>query len=174
MKKGLMFAATMLTVSLTLAACGESTIEQKDTTEISSEVQETKTIEKFAVGDTVVFDGTEVTLNELRTEAGGQFDTSSEGKFVVANITMKNTTAEEINISSLFGFELKDADGYSYNSTFLSEGTKGSLSGAIEPGGTLRGEIPFDVPDSDTYELHYSDLFKSGKAIWSISSTELN
>ena len=174
MKKGLMLAATMLTVGLTLVACGESTIEQKDNTEVSSEVQETKVVEKFSVGDTVVFDGTEVTLNELRTEPGGQFDTPSEGKFVVANITMKNTTAEEINVSSLMGFELKDSEGYSYNTTFLSEGTKGSLDGAVEPGGTLRGEIPFDVPDSNAYELHYSDLFKSGKAIWSVSSAELN
>lgn len=130
--------------------------------------------EDLAVGDTVNFDGLEITLNEARVEEGGEFDEPTENQFVVANLTINNTTDEEQIISSIMNIELKDDEGYAYNTTFLMDGTKGQLDGDIEPGGTLRGEIPFDVTESETYELHFSDPFKSGKAIWTITSDQLN
>lgn len=64
-------------------------------------------------------------------------------------------------MSSIMNVELKDAEGYSYSTTILTEGTKGQFDGSIEPGGKLKGEIPFDVPKSDNYELHFSNPFKS-------------
>lgn len=128
--------------------------------------------EELTVGDTVDFDGLEITLNEARIEEGGDFDEPEEDLFVVANLTIENTGDDEQAISSIMNMELKDDEGYSYHTTFLMEGTKGQLDGEIEPGGKMRGEIPFDVADSETYELHFSDPFKSGKAIWLITNLE--
>src|SRR5690625_2827440 len=129
--------------------------------------------EDLKVGDTVSFDGLKITLNEVRNEPGGEFDEPEEDLFVVANLTVENTTDEEETVSSILNVELRDDEGYTYSTTILMDGTKGQLDGSVEQGGTLRGEIPFDVPESDTYELHFSNPFKSGKAIWTFSFDEL-
>lgn len=149
----------------------ENNNDQQEEGNDSSDEEESDTTE-LSVGDTVNFDGLEITLNEARVEEGGDFDEPAEDLFVVANLTIENTTDESQTVSSIMNIELKDDEGYSYNTTFLIEGTKGQLDGEIEPGGKMRGEIPFDVPESDTYELHFSDPFKTGKAIWTI--TELD
>lgn len=183
---GVLLFGSVLVFGLT--ACDDAEIEKVDeseeveeteadetegTEEENEEAKEEEEVdEELSVGDTVKFDGMEITLNEARIEEGGDFDEPSEDQFVVANLTIENKTDEEQAISSIMNIELKDDEGYSYNTTFLTEGTKGQLDGEIEPGGTMRGEIPFDVAESDTYELHFSDPFKSGKAIWTITELE--
>ena len=152
---------------------GDATEKENDDAEAADDVSEDESNENLVIGDTVDYDGLEITLNEVRIEAGGEFDEPAEDQFIVANLTVKNNTDEAQTISSIMNVELKDEEGYSYNTTFLMEGTKGQLDGEIEPGGTLRGEIPFDAAESATYELHFSDPFKTGKAIWTISSEEL-
>lgn len=189
MKKIMLLFVTSI-VAILLVACGEAEIEKKEAPEAAEQdnnqevdapdesdkddaAEETVNDENLKVGETVVFDGVEITLNELRLEAGGEYDTPDEGKFVVANITVENTTGEEITVSSMLNFELKDDEGYSYSTTFLLEGVKAQLDGSVEAGGKLRGEIPFDVPEAERYELHYADPFKSGKAIWEVPAGEL-
>src|SRR5699024_6253462 len=127
----------------------------------------------LGIGDTVEYGGFIITLNEVRNEPGGDFDEPSEDLFVVANFTVENTTEEEQPLSSIIHFKLKDEDGYSYTTTFLVEGTKGQLDGSNDRGRTMRGEIPFDVPETQSYELHFTDPFASGKAIWKFSLDEL-
>jgi len=175
-KKFNFFAVIGLLV-LILAACGEADIKKVDgdngSANSDGEKKDTPAEQQLKVGETVNFDGLKITLNEARVEPGGDFDEPQNDKFVVVNLTAENTTDEEQVISSLMNVELRDSDGYSYNTTILVEGTKGQFDGTIEAGGKLRGEIPFDVSESDTYELHFSDLFKSGKAIWVIPSSDL-
>ncbi|WP_440897431.1 DUF4352 domain-containing protein [Amphibacillus sp. Q70] len=147
--------------------------ENEDNLEDATDEVEGEEEEDLVVGDTVNFEGLEITLNEARIEPGGEFDTPGEDQFIVANLTIENKTDEEQVISSMLNIELKDEEGYAYMTTFLMEGTKGQLDGSLEVDETMRGEIPFDVPESDTYELHFSDPFKTGKAIWTISASEL-
>ncbi|CDQ41468.1 hypothetical protein M948_20775 [Virgibacillus sp. CM-4] len=181
MKKVLFFSFTMMLIFM-LAACGESEIKEadadtdtesaKDDSAEEKEKEKPKT-QELAIGDAVEFDGMKITLNEARIEPGGDFDEPQEEQFVVVNLTAENNTEEEQTMSSIMNVELKDADGYAYTTTILTEGVKAQFDGSIEPGGTLRGEIPFDVPKSDSYELHFSNPFKSGKAIWKIPSDQL-
>jgi len=187
----LLLSALMIMV---LTACGESEIESVDSdatndteaneqsndtdddTAAEPETEEEKPeddIQNLAVGDSVNFDGLIITLNEARIEPGGEWDEPSEEQFIVVNLTAENTTDEEETVSSIMNIELKDEESYSYNTTMLMEGTKGQFDGSIEPGGSLRGEIPFDVPVSGSYELHFSNPFQSGKAIWKISADQL-
>src|SRR5699024_5309556 len=108
-----------------------------------------------------------------RIEPGGDFDEPENEQFVVVNLTAENKSDEEANVSSMMNVELYDEEGYSYSTTILMEGTKGQFDGSIPTGKKLRGEIPFDVPASETYELHFSDPFQSGKAIWTIDAGDL-
>jgi|SRR5699024_1705496 len=174
MRKFLLLVFTIIFTSGLLVACDEANVEEVDKEQSDdAEAAEKEKEEKLAVGDTVSFDDMEITLNEARIEEGGEFDEPEEDQFVVANLTIKNKTEEEQTVSSIMNIELKDDDGYGYTTTILTEGIKGQLDGSIEPGGDMRGEIPFDVSESENYELHFSDPFKSGKAIWNISSEEL-
>jgi len=181
MKKKVALFVSALFVFL-LIGCGESdikTVEKDEETNVedvedqSEEETDTEEIKKLSIGDSVDFDGVIITLNEARVEPGGEFDTPEEDKFIVVNLTAENTTDEEQAISSILNVELKDQDAYTYSTTILIDGTKGQFDGSVEPGGKLRGEIPFDVAESESYELHYSNPFKTGKAIWTFSSSEL-
>lgn len=159
--------------------CGESEISKVEgdgTEEVKAEEKKDDAPKEqtLKVGETVNFDGLKITLNEARIEPGGEFDSPQNEQFVVVNLTAENTTEEEQAVSSIMNVELKDSEGYSYNTTILTEGIKGQFDGSVVAGGKLRGEIPFDVPASETYELHFSDPFKSGKAIWVVPSSELS
>lgn len=172
-KKLRFFMIALLAISL--AACGEAEISKVDDGDDSTDQKEENKSEEqnLQIGDSVNFDGLKITLNEARIEEGGEFDEPENDQFVVVNLTVENTTDEEQVVSSILNVELKDSENYSYSTTILLEGTKGQLDGSVEPGGSLRGDIPFDVPQSEEYQLHFSDPFKSGKAIWIIPSSEL-
>ena len=156
-------------LALGLAACDEAEIKEASGEE---QKEKKKEVKKFSVGDSVEFDGMKITLNEARIEEGGEFDEPTEEQFVVANLTIENGTDEEQTVSSVMNIELKDDEGYTYNTTILTEGTKGQLDGTLPPGESMKGDIPFDVSKSDKYELHFSDPFKSGKAIWVIDNLQ--
>ncbi|MEN1968627.1 DUF4352 domain-containing protein [Lentibacillus sp. N15] len=174
----------ILSLSILLAACGESAIEKADGKTDDSKASEDKDkgkeekskdkeTENLKVGETVTFDGVDITLNEARIEPGGEFDEPENEQFIVVNLTAENNTDEEVTMSSMMNVELYDDEGYNYSTTILTEGAKGQFDGSVPAGNKLRGEIPFDVPKSDAYELHFSDPFQSGKAIWKITADEL-
>lgn len=57
--------------------------------------------------------------------------------------------------------------------TILLEGVKSSLDGAVDSGEILRGEIVHDVPPSEYYEIHYSEVFKKGKGKWKFPEIDI-
>lgn len=168
--------AALLSIGL-LTGCAESEVTKVEGSESKSEKKagkkEAPKEQQLKIGEAVNFDGLKITLNSARIEKGGELDTPSEEQFVVVNLTAENTTDKEQVVSSIMNVELKDAEAYAYTTTILTEGIKGQFDGSIQAGGTLRGEIPFDVPKSDKYELHFSNPFTSGKAIWVIPAAEL-
>lgn len=174
MFKKILMMITFGILTVSLVACGEAEVSKVDGDDESETNEKEKNEEQnLQIGESVNFDGLKITLNEARIEKGGEFDTPENDQFVVVNLTAENTTDEEQVVSSIMNIELKDSDNYSYTTTILIEGIKGQFDGSIEAGGSLRGEIPFDVPQSDDYELHFSDPFKTGKAIWMIPSSAL-
>jgi hypothetical protein len=157
-----------------LSACSESDIQKETATTATKETkqkEETPETQQLKIGDTVNFDGLKITLNSVRIQEPGQFQKPQKGQFVVVNVTAENTTKKEQTISSLLNVELYDKEGYKYSGTILTEGIQGQFDGKVVAGGVLRGEIPFDVPASDTYELHFSNPFQTGKAVWVIPSS---
>lgn len=179
LRSALIKGVAVLSISA-LVACGDAEVTKVEgnndggnSSQESEAAKEAPAEQQLKVGETVDFDGLKVTLNEARIEKGGDFDEPQEEQFLVVNLTAENTKDEEATVSSIMNIELMDADAYSYTTTILTEGVKGQFDGTIAAGGKLRGEIPFDVPKSDSYELHYSNPFKSGKAIWVIPASEL-
>lgn len=128
---------------------------------------------EFSIGDSVDFKGLSITLNSVRIDAGGKHDSLSQDKFIVANITIENKSEREKSVSSLASIKVKDEDGYEYRQKFTLDGIKGRIGGSISPGDKLRGEVPFDVANSDVYKISYSDPSGTGKIVWTIPDDSL-
>ncbi|WP_096189331.1 DUF4352 domain-containing protein [Evansella halocellulosilytica] len=187
-----------LSAVLVLSACGEeSSVEQVDADDEEEDVEEVEENtsddeaiddeatedeeesteeegqeeDSISIGDTVNFDGLHITLNDAYTSSGNDFETPSNDHYVILDLTIENTTDESANISTLLQMGLQDEEGYTHDVALFTD-TQGSLDGEIGPDRDNRGEVAFDVNDSDVYEFIFENPFTSGQAIWEISDIE--
>lgn len=125
----------------------------------------------FKVGQTVkVGDTWQVTVNSAKTSQGDEFSTPAAGsQFVIVDITLKNLSSTEQNVSSAVNFSLQDATGQKYNESILSGETP--PDGKVEAGALLRGQLSYEVPTSQkklTFNFE-PDLISAGQTVWDIT-----
>lgn len=95
-------------------------------------------------GQTVKIGDFEITLNSVRTWAGDDIDHSQDGKYVIANLTVKNVSNTVQTFSGMEMLSLDDQSGNSKEQAIIPS-LKGSLENDIQPNGILSGEIAFEV-----------------------------
>ncbi|MCD8503144.1 MAG: DUF4352 domain-containing protein [Bacillaceae bacterium] len=185
MKKLKVFGIALLMMGFVLVGCEESEVSkvEKVTEETSdvvveestgaNEVEETITDLDLTIGDTVAFDGLQVTLNSVHKSMGKEFFEPTNAYYVILNVTIENTTDKSEHISSLLNFKLIDGDGYSQDIGLFAD-TKGSLDGEIGAGRSMRGEIAFDAYESNAYEFIFENPFTSGQAIFTFDASEID
>lgn len=124
--------------------------------------------EPAAVGDTVDYHGTVITLNGVRESEGDEYLKPQPGHtFKVVDITVKNNGQEPLVISSALSFSLTDSSDLNYTVP-ITDDVK-MLDGTIAPGGELTGEIPYEVKQGvKGLQLSYGDPMKEGRAIWTV------
>jgi len=125
----------------------------------------------FQVGQTVkVGDTWQITINSAKTDNGGQFSTLKSGdEYLNLNITAKNISSQEQNISSAVQFTLTDITGQKYDETIdLNAGA--TLDGKVEAGSQLKGNIAYEVPKSvHSFQMAFEvDIISSGQTIWDV------
>jgi|SRR5690625_363128 len=158
--------------------------EKEDQTEEGSEDAETgenettsskvDNLDQLKIGEAITFEETTITLNEARLEPGSEYEKPNNDHYLVVNLTAENNSSDqEFIMSSLLNVELKDDNDNAYSATILTEGAGEQFDGDVKAGDTMTGDIPFDVLQSDTYELYFSNPFDSGEAIWLIDSEDL-
>ncbi|SDI74706.1 DUF4352 domain-containing protein [Natribacillus halophilus] len=200
MKKWIV-ALGLSTTLVAVTACGTSEIDQvdddNDEEEVSAEEEDTEEtgdeeddededlddedseddegngdmVEDISIGDTMNFDGLEITLNDAYTSGGSEFESPDNDHFVILDLSIENTTDEPADISTMLQMSLQDDEGYTHDVTIFTE-TDGSLDGEIGPERDNRGEIAFDVDESEAYEFIFENPFTSGQAIWTITDLE--
>lgn len=179
----------LLLTGVVLVGCEESEVTkvEKTTEETDVVVNEETNIDtvddeqadedvtglNLGIGDTVAFDGLEVTLNSVHKSMGQEFFEPDNAYYVILNVTIENTTDKPEHISSLLNFKLIDADGYNQDIGLFAD-TKGSLDGEVGAGRNMRGEIAFDAYESDTYEFIFENPFTSGQAIFTFDASEID
>ena len=109
-----------------------------------------------SIGDTLIGSVTRITLNSVTFAKPNQFLEPEYGNYIILNFTIENTSDEAVSISSFGSFELQGSDLYIYDQAFGLD-TRGSLDSNIEPGASLRGEIAFDVPQIESFELRFKE-----------------
>jgi Domain of unknown function (DUF4352) len=110
-----------------------------------------------------------VTVNSVKTSKGDQFTKPKSGNtFLVVDVTIRNASKDEQNVSSLLSFNLKDSAGQKYTETIHSDLTP--PDGKIEAGGLLKGQMPYAAPSSqhDFVFSFQADITSSGQTIWDL------
>lgn len=164
----------MIVVMGILAGCGESTVEKVEGTgqEQEAKQEQKQKQETFKVGDTVKFDGLNVTLSKVRESKGDEFMDPQNDKFLVIQLEIENTTDKAQTVSSMLQMNLVDKEGVSMDYSITGD-EKGKLDGEIGPGRKMKGEIAFDVTESEYYEFIFEDPFTTGQAIWKINKEDI-
>lgn len=122
----------------------------------------------FKTGDTVAADGWELKVNKVIDPfvSDNQFSTPSAGKrFVVVDMSVKNTRDKARTASTLFTTELRDEDDRAYGETIVV-GVDRAPSGEVAPGERRTGQLAFEVPaESKKLRLDYSTGIIGGQRI---------
>ena len=114
----------------------------------------------FTVGDTVEYDGVQITFIGITESQGSSFNTPTDGNvFVLCEFEIVNNSNEEITVSTMLSFEAY-CDDYSCNfslSALMEKNDKNQLDGTIAPGKKMNGIIGYEVPsDWQSLEINYT------------------
>lgn len=136
-------------------------------TETASTNQDGKLTKEFTVGETATVNNTKIKINSIKKiteECSFEWDGKCESYtkpdndyFLLFDITIENTGSNELNISSIMSFDLKDDNGEKGNLEITLDAINSSLDNSIMANDKLKGQIAYDVKDSEKYYLYYQD-----------------
>lgn len=181
MNKKMRLLTVMAIFSAFLLALGSSDSESSEPTKVEpsdekTEVEaESEQQETFKVGETVKMGDLEFTVNEVRTDEGGEWNKPEEGNvFLIIDATIVNAGEESETLSSLIMFKLYDSEFYEKDMSIFAD-TKGSLGGELGAGRTMRGEIAFEVGKDETeWEFIFEpNVFGFGQAIYELKTEDM-
>lgn len=173
-----------LALMLLLIGCGDTNVETPEVPNQNigengapgdqaqpEETTEPPTEDVLSVGDTADFGGLKITLNGVKSSQGDEYFAPDNDKFIIIDLTIENTKDESETVSTLMQMTLMDEESFSYDVALFAD-TKGSVDGEIAPGRKVRGEVAFDVPQSEYYEFIFEDPFVRGQLIWRIENVQ--
>lgn len=104
------------------------------------------------VGETAELEGAEYTVNAFMKDAGGDMPAEDGNTYLLTDMTIKNTTSEEIAVSSLLMFELKDADDTVYDISIgglvcLDQYEIVQADGDVPADGEFECGLAFEIPE---------------------------
>jgi hypothetical protein len=133
---------------------------------------DTKKQEHFKVGEQIkIGDRFVVTVNSFKIgKSDNIYIKPKDGdKYVIVDVTIKNTLNDEQAVSSLMMFDLKDDEGQKYTETFLTGATP--PDGKIAANDMLKGQLVYEVPtDKNRFTFSFiADWLSSGQTIWDLT-----
>lgn len=138
---------------------------------------------EFSITETAIVNDTRIKINsvtkldrECSWEYNGQCQSYTEPDndyFLVIDLTIENTGSEELDISSMLSFDLKDANGEKGSYALLTEAISSQLDGSIMAGDLLKGQIAYDVKDSDVFYFYYLDSLLDDQIKFTINKTDI-
>ncbi len=136
----------------------------------SNSVSDNKKTEKtnFKVGETIAFDGKEVTVKSIDRDwkSDNQFIKANDGKeFVKVNVSIVNKSDSELSFNT-FDWKIEDANGAIEGPSATAFTTNDNLnSGTLAINGKKEGSVIFEVAKDSTIKIHYQPSFWSNKKI---------
>ena len=122
---------------------------------------------EFSINETATVNNTKIKINSVKKidkeclwEYDGKCQSYSEPEndfFILIDLTIENTGDKETNVSSIMSFDIKDTNGEKGKYSLLTKNIQSQLDGGIMAGDLLKGQIAYDVKDSEQYYFYYSD-----------------
>lgn len=169
---GLTVSALAVSAVLFMACGGTAAVNSGTTATGSGGSTSTAAAKHFKVGDAVNVGNTyQVTVNSFKTNGGDDvFQPKSGDEYVIVDVTIKNISSQEQDVSSELNFNFNDATGQKYSETIVDNATP--PDGKVEAGALLRGQLAYEVPTSQhQFNLAFqSDAFSSGETLWDLSA----
>lgn len=160
---------TLTIIILAMAAC-ESTIQKVDQTKPTTTQPQPQQPKQYKVGEAVQFDDLVITVHGAKVKKQDNNGLKPQkAKYVYVDVTIENKSTKPANISSALNFKLAEADGTQDNIAIVSD-MNGQLDGELGPGRKMKGQVVFDVNDSQYYELIFENPFTQGQAIWKLEN----
>lgn len=160
----------VVAAAVVFLACGSGSANAGATTTGSSSNTSSSTDKHFKVGDQVkVGDTFVVTVNSVKTSDGDDFSKPKSGNtFLVVDVSIKNVSSKEQNLSSLLQFTLKDSAGQKYSETILVGATP--PDGKLAAGDIVKGQIAYEVSAAQhSFTLSFvADIISSGQTVWDL------
>lgn len=122
----------------------------------------------FGVGDTVKYNGLELTLLSIRKSKGLDYDAPKSGnEFVIVSVEYKNKGTENISYN-YYDFKMKNSNGQITEPDPDLEISDTQLeSGDLAPEGNVKGDIAFEEPIGDNnLVLQYCESIFSKKSVF--------
>ncbi|QST01151.1 DUF4352 domain-containing protein [Pontibacillus sp. ALD_SL1] len=174
-KKIWLIVSLSITVVL-MGACAQSEAKNSSEEKVYKSIPNDKnsnknTSEKTYKGETIKQGDLKLTLHSVRETTKGAMEPEND-KFIIADITIENTGDKEKHVSVLMNFDMYNNEGDKQEHTVFPQ-TKGEAEGELPPGGSLNGEIAFDVEEADGYELMFKLLEHPRWISWEINESDL-
>lgn len=173
MKKIILGFISIFTLSFMLTGC-TGTISTDDKGNIKKE---------FNISETATVNKTKIKINsvkKVKSECMSEYDnecllkTEPENDyFLVIDLTIENTDSEELSVSSIMSFNLKDTNGEQGKYTFLSKNVTSQLDGSVMANDLLKGQIAYDVKDSDKFYFYYIDSLLDDQIKFIINKSDI-
>lgn len=173
MKKIILGFISIFTLSFMLTGC-TGTISTDDKGNIKKE---------FNISETATVNKTKIKINSVKkveSECMSEYDnecllkTEPESDyFLVIDLTIENTDSEELSVSSIMSFNLKDTNGEQGKYTFLSKNVTSQLDGSVMANDLLKGQIAYDVKDSDKFYFYYIDSLLDDQIKFIINKSDI-
>lgn len=105
---------------------------------------------QYTQGETATVGVTKTTLNEVKESHGqGSYSPAAGNVFLLCEVTVENTSDEEMNISSMMSFACT-VDGEETDVSIpamASRGDKQQMDGSIPTGESMTGVLGYEVPE---------------------------
>lgn len=171
--KKIVYSLLVFLAIFTLTGCTETVSKDED--------GNLKT--EFSISETATVNDTKIKINSVKKldkECSWEFDGEcqsytepSNDYFLIIDVTIENTGDEDLTISSMMSFDLKDSNGEKGSYALLTESITSQLDDTLMPGDTLKGQIAYDVKDSEKYNFYYLDSLIDDQIKFIINKTDI-
>lgn len=136
----------------------------------------------FTINETATVNDTKIKINSVKkllSECSWEYDgecqsetTPDNDYFLIFDLTIENTGTEDLSISSLMSFDIKDENGEKGKYAFLDAITS-QLDDSVMPGDLLKGQIAFDVKETDKYTFYYTDSLFDDNIKFTVNKSDI-
>jgi len=174
MKELLLIGAVVGAMVLTACATPQAeVVEPGADTPVAVEAAPAPDVLNLSIGQTAQVGDAQVTVTGFHVSEGSLFAADAGNTFLVVDVSVTNTGDDDYDISSLLQTAVRDANqDYEATATFFIDEIDASemLDGTILVGGTIAGQVGFEVPATATsLQFVFSQVFGGEEARWNLS-----